>query len=115
MNRSLIFEGCPEGLHWNALSAVDRKDWAMKLINGALAEVLNSGREPDEWESGCLAYAIACLTSGMFAGATVNVSLAATPISERSPDYLPITPIHSLASLFRAFRYASNAPIQAGD
>ncbi len=106
MNRIAIFEEFPNE-RWNALSAAERKAWAVRLINGALTEIRNSGLEPDKWESYCLANAVNCLATGMFATASKEVEYAAAPATDRSQVFVAKTPKMSLDALYRALIQAS--------
>jgi len=52
----------------------------------ALDRLEAEGREPDRWEEGCLAYAIAAMACGMYALAATEIDVFATNGKGRSPE-----------------------------
>ena len=86
---------------------------AAKGIETALSTLERAQKEPDRWESGCLAHAINGYFRGAYRLARVEAETALTPINKRG-DNGPAVPadIFSLSTLRKAFAGIQAAPIR---
>ena len=86
---------------------------AAKSIETALSALERAQREPDRWESGCLAHAISAYFRGAYRLAFVEAGTALTPINQRG-DNGPAEPaeILSLSALRKAFVGVQTEPIR---
>lgn len=94
-------------------TANDEKVRGAEGIEAVLSALENAQREPDPWESSCLAEGIGALFRGLYRLALVEAEMALTPVDQRSKEGSPKhSKRFSLRELRSAFAVAEAEPVR---
>lgn len=111
MDHAVVFADCPTDSHWRNLPDAEKRAWAVRLVERALAQLDAEGRQPDGWESDDLGAALGSIMCKRFSAATMLVWRALTPVEGRSPlatmaEHAPLT----VSDLRKGLDYVSMMP-----
>jgi HicB family len=94
-------------------TATDEKVRAAEAIEAALSALESAHREPDPWESRCLAEGIGALFRGLYRLALIEAETALTPVDQRSKDGSHREgKLFSLRELRNSFAVAEAEPVR---